>query len=132
MDFSAFDKEKLDEYAAEAKAAWGGTEAYREFQTKSKNRSETEERALGEGLMGIFAGFGEIEDGAPDSPEAQRQVMLLQEYITANYYRCTDDILAGLGAMYALGDEFTENIDKAGGTGTAGFVNRAIRIYCGK
>ncbi|MBR6394968.1 MAG: TipAS antibiotic-recognition domain-containing protein, partial [Ruminococcus sp.] len=34
--------------------------------------------------------------------------------------------------MYAAGGEFTENIDKMGGEGTAEFTARAISIYCGK
>ena len=38
MDFSAFDVKKLDEYAAQAKAAWGQTEAYKEFEEKEKGR----------------------------------------------------------------------------------------------
>ena len=33
-------------------------------------------------------------------------------------------------AMYASGGEFTENIDKAAGSGTAVFVAKAIEIYC--
>ncbi len=36
----------------------------------------------------------------------------------------------GLGKMYASGGEFTENIDKAAGSGTAVFVAKAIEIYC--
>ena len=32
--------------------------------------------------------------------------------------------------MYAAGGAFTENIDKAGGEGTAAFAQRAIAIYC--
>ena len=31
MDFSAFDTKKLDEYAARAKASWGATPEYREY-----------------------------------------------------------------------------------------------------
>ena len=42
----------------------------------------------------------------------------------------TKEILAGLGYMYSGGGEMTENIDKAGGTGTADFVSEAIRVYC--
>ena len=43
---------------------------------------------------------------------------------------CTKEILNSLGEMYAAGGEFTENIDKAGGEGTAVFAQRAIAIYC--
>ena len=34
--------------------------------------------------------------------------------------------------MYAGGGEFTENIDKAGGEGTAVFTADAIDFYCKK
>ena len=40
MDFSAFDKKKLDEYAAQAKESWGKTDAYKEFEEKSKDWTE--------------------------------------------------------------------------------------------
>lgn len=43
-----------------------------------------------------------------------------------------DDILLSLGTRYAAGGEFTENIDRAGGKGTAEFADRAIRAYCRK
>jgi len=39
MDFSAFDKSKLDEYARQAKEQWGNTSEYKEFAEKSKNTS---------------------------------------------------------------------------------------------
>lgn len=32
--------------------------------------------------------------------------------------------------MYAGGGEFTENIDAAGGVGTAEFADKAIDIFC--
>ena len=32
--------------------------------------------------------------------------------------------------MYIAGDSMTENIDAAGGEGTAQFAHRAIEIYC--
>ena len=51
---------------------------------------------------------------------------LLQGYITAHFYTCTDEILAGLGRLYAAGGELTEAIDRAGGPGTAAFAAEAI------
>ena len=130
MDFKAFDTKKIDEYAAQAKKAWGHTDAYREFEQKAGGRSKTDEQAYGAGLMELFTEFGAIKDRTPDSTEAQAQVKKLQDYITAHYYRCTDRILAGLGQMYATDEAFRENIDNAGGEGTAEFVSRAIQRYC--
>ncbi len=130
MDFSAFDTKKLDEYAAQAKASWGHTEAYREYEKKSQGRSSEEINSLAGQMMQIFAEFGAIKQESPNSESAQALVRRLQEFITQHYYTCTDEILAGLGQMYAAGGEMTDNIDKAGGKGTAAFVSEAIRIIC--
>ncbi len=132
MDFSAFDRSRQKRYAEEAKKQWGGTETYAQFEEKSKNRPETTEEALGRGMMEIFAEMGRIRDTAPDGADAQTLVKRLQSYITGHYYNCTNQILLGLGQMYAAGGEFTENIDAAGGEGTAEFVNHAIAVYCAK
>lgn len=35
MSFEAFDTRKIDEYAAQAKASWGKTDAYKEYEQKS-------------------------------------------------------------------------------------------------
>lgn len=132
MDFSAFDTKKLDEYAAEAKKTWGKTEAYKEFEEKSKGRTQEETKDISDGLMQMFVTFGEMKEMNPADGTVQKQVKRLQDYITAHFYNCTPQILYGLGQMYAAGGEFTENIDKTGGVGTAEFASKAIAIYCGK
>ncbi len=131
MDFSAFDTSKMDEYAARAREAWGSTAAYREYERKSEGRGQSEDRALAEQMMRIFAGFGTVREGDPGSEQAQALVRELRDFITEHYYTCTDQILSGLGQMYAAGGEMTDNIDRAGGEGTAAFASEAIRIFCG-
>ncbi len=130
VDFSAFDKSKLEDYASRAKAEWGQTEAYKEYEQRAKNRIDADEQDAAEGLMDIFSKFGEIKDSNPASAETQELVKTLQEYISDHYYTCTNPILRSLGQMYAAGGEFTENIDKTGGDGTAAFAAKAIGIYC--
>ena len=129
MDFSAFDTKKMEEYAAQAKAAWGETPAYHEFEEKSKGRTMNQQQDINTQMMGIFAEFGQLREGDPASEAAQNLVKKLQDFITAHFYTCTDEILASLGQMYAAGGEFTENIDKAGGAGTAEFSGKAIEIF---
>lgn len=129
MDFSAFDTKKLDEYAAQAKESWGKNEAYKEYEEKAKNWTEETEKNLEVGVMSLFAEFGEMKDLDPADEKVQAQVKKLQDYFTEHFYNCTPQILSGLGRMYAGGGEFTENIDKVGGEGTAEFVNRAIEVY---
>lgn len=132
MDFSVFDTKKMDEYARRAKEQWGKAAEYKEFEEKSQNRSEDEQRVITERFMQLFTDFGKLKDGKPESAEAQSLVKKLQDFITENFYQCSNDILLSLGQMYAGGGEFTANIDRAGGTGTADFTAEAIRIYCGK
>ena len=66
----------------------------------------------------------------PSDSAVQAQVKKLQDYITEHFYTCTNQILAGLGQMYNGGGSMTENIEKAGGAGTAEFAAKAIEIYC--
>ena len=131
MDFSSFDTEKIDRYSAQAKEKWGKTDAYKEYEKKTTGQSKSEMQETGDKLMDIFRQFGEIRHLSPACAEAQALVVKLQEFITANYYTCTKQILFGLGQMYAAGDEMNENIDKAGGEGTGVFARDAITHYCG-
>ena len=130
MDFKAFDTAKLDEYTKRAKEQWGNTAAYKEFEEKNEKRSNADNANLVQKTMEFFVQFGELRDRDPADGEVQAQVKRLQDFFTANFYNCTNEILRGLGKMYAGGGEFTENIDSAGGAGTAEFVSRAIEIYC--
>ena len=130
MDFSAFDTKKLDEYAARAKESWGETAAYKEYEQKVRGRSEADMKEVGGQMMDIFAEFGAIRMEDPSSRNAQELVRKLRDFISANYYTCTNQILSGLGQMYAGGGEMTENIDRYGGEGTAGFVSQAIKVFC--
>ena len=132
VDFSAFNRSKLDEYARRAKEEWGNTPEYKELAEHEKGRSPEETEKLTEQFMTLFAQLGEMKHLSVDAPEVQEKVKKVQDFITENFYTCTDEIFAGLGKMYACGGEISENIDKVGGEGTAVFVSRAIEVYCGK
>ncbi len=130
LTFDAFDTRKIDEYAAQAKASWGTTPAYKEYEEKSKGRTQEDDRKIHQGMIDLFAEFGKIRETDPASEEAQAQVRKLQAYITEHLYTCTREILGGLGRMYGGGGDFTTSIDSIGGEGTAVFASRAIEIYC--
>ena len=85
--------------------------------------------ATGADLMDIFAKLGQARHLSPDAPEVQSLIAELQRFITDHYSTCTNQILKGLGQLYIAGDEMTENIDKAGGPGTAEFAHKAIEIF---
>ena len=130
MNFKAYDTKKLDAYAAEAKQRWGRTDAWKESQEKAKGKTREDQAAEADGLMDIFRRLGQLRQGDPASPEAQALIAELRQYICDHYYNCTNQILFGLGQMYAAGDEMNENIDHAGGAGTGDFARRAIEAYC--
>ena len=120
----------MKNYETEACSRWGNTDDYREHEQKTKNYTKEKWAEANEGLMAIFAEFSTLKtSGATaDSAEAQALVANLQAHITANYYTCTDEILAGLGKMYVDDERFKKNIDKYG-EGTAEFASAAIEIY---
>ena len=82
-------------------------------------------------MMNIFAEFGKIKDMSPKCEEAVTLAKKLQDHITENYYTCTNEILLALGTMYEGDGDFTTNIDKVGGEGTAVFAYEAIKAMVG-
>lgn len=130
MDFTAFDTQKIQEYARQAKQQWGATSAYKEFEQKTAHQTAQEAANMGSRLMEILAVFGGMQHKSPAAPAVQTQVKALQAFITEHYYTCTKEIFAQLGQMYGAGGAFTENINAAGGPGTAEFAAKAIEVYC--
>ena len=123
----------MKNYETEVRERYGGTAAYREHEQKTKNYTKEKWVEANDGMMAIFAEFAVCKNSgaSADSAEAQALVAKLQEHITANYYTCTDEILAGLGKMYVADERFKKNIDKYG-EGTAEFAAEGIRIYVEK
>lgn len=132
MDFSAFDTRKMDEYSRQAKERWGTTEAYRQYEEKSRGWGPGEEQVLEKEVWDLFTEFGRLmrQGVLPREEQAQRQVERLREYFTEHFYDCTRELLAGLGKMYGGGGAFTEGINQAAGEGCAQYVAEAIAHYC--
>ena len=119
-----------NKFEIETRERYGNTAAYREHEQKTKNYTKEKWAEANDGMMAIFAEFAACKDSnaSADSVEAQALVAKLQAHITANYYTCTDEILAGLGKMYVADERFKKNIDKYG-DGTSEFAAEGIRIY---
>ena len=130
MNFKVFDKSEIEHYKAEAKAKWGKTQAYQDYAKKTATQSEDEQKEIANRLLGVFSELGSLRHLAPAAKEVQEKISVLQKFITDNYYVCTNEILSGLGQMYVGDERFKNNIDSAGGDGTAEFVSRAISVYC--
>ena len=120
----------MKNYETEVRERWGDTSAYCEHEQKTKNYTKEKWAEANDGLMAIFAEVAACKQSGADSDsdEAQALVAKLQAHITANYYTCTDEILAGLGKIYVADERFKKNIDKYG-DGTAEFASAAIEVY---
>ena len=129
MDFEGFDPNKIDEYSGQAKMLYGKTDAYKEFEQKSKGRTREQEKDLGAQVMDLFAQLGKMRPCQPDCDAAQAWAKELQAFFTEHFYTCTPQILKGLAESYAGGGSMTENIDKVGGAGTGAFAKEIIDIY---
>lgn len=135
FDMNVFDNSDFiserNKYAAEAKEKWGKTAAYKEYEKKSSAYSKEKYNELNSSISDIFGEFAEYFRSGEKAYDANAQALVkkLQDFITENYYRCTDEILAGLGKMYIADERFKTNIDSHG-SGTAEFVSSAIDAYC--
>ena len=127
----AFDNSEFEKTRAEAKARWGDTDAYREYEAKAGDYTAQDKNDLAAGMDQIMAAFAVCKKSGETAASAGAQALVgrLQNYITAHCYTCTDQILAGLGQMYVADERFRQNIDKHG-MGTAVFIRDAIEAYC--
>jgi len=129
----AFDNSKFESYKTEVRERWGQTRAYAEYTEKSKGRTQETKSAITQGMDAVLEEFALcMKNGSThDSASAQALVKKLQNYISENFYTCTDEILAGLGQMYTADERFKTNIDRHA-PGTAEYITKAINNYCGK
>ncbi len=117
----------VSDFKEEAESRWGNTSAYKEFQSKN---IKTDVYADFDGIFGEFSVC--MKNGLKSSAsDVQALVQKLKDFITANFYTCTNDILAGLGQMYVCDERFKANIDKYA-AGTAEFVSDSIKTFCQK
>ena len=116
--------------AKEAKERWGKTDAYSEYDNKTKGYSKEKYNELNQEMESILEEFSRCMQNGIESGSVKTQglVKKLQKHITKNYYTCTIEILAGLGKMYTTDERFKKNIDKYA-DGTAEYISEAIDIY---
>ncbi|WP_459480123.1 MerR family transcriptional regulator [Clostridium saccharoperbutylacetonicum] len=133
MSFKEFDMTEIEsakkKYAKEVKERFGNTEAYAESEEKTKNYGKEQWQEIDAESKKLLKAFADNMDKNPDSEEIQKLVKEWQDFITKSFYKCTNEILQGLGMMYVEDERFKKNID-SNGEGTAEFISKAIEIYC--
>ncbi|AGF54376.1 DNA-binding transcriptional MerR regulator [Clostridium saccharoperbutylacetonicum] len=133
MSFKEFDMTEIEsakkKYAKEVKERFGNTEAYTESEEKTKNYGKEQWQEIDAESKKLLKAFADNMDKTPDSEDVQKLVKEWQNFITKSFYKCTNEILQGLGMMYVEDERFKKNID-SNGEGTAEFISKAIEIYC--
>lgn len=115
-------------YENEVLERFGNTDAYKESKAKTADYTNEKWNSVISGMEGIFAEFAEYNSRGESADGACELVEKLRDYITENFYNCTDEILAGLGQMYVCDERFKANIDKHG-EGTTEYAAAAIAAY---
>lgn len=77
MTFDPFDPNDFEAHKADAKARWGNTKAYAQYEKRGNP-------AAGGGLMTIIAGIAALRSITADSPET-----VAAEYVSAAIAACT-------------------------------------------
>jgi len=130
--FAYCNRHGLNMYDTEAKQRWGNTKEYKEFEHKTADKTPAEMDAYGADLMTKFTELGKLRKDCftAESKEVQAKVDELRKYICEHYYECSKEVFSSLGDMYVADERFKDNIDQAGGRGTAAFAQKAIKKYC--
>ncbi len=135
IDMKVFDNTEFEiqrkAYLEEAEKRWGCTSAYKQSKQKTADYDNEKWTELNKESENIISEFAKCKtDGVNcSSEEAKKLVKKWQDFITANYYNCTNEILNSLAEMYVSDERFKVNIDKHG-LATAEFMCDSIKAYC--
>ncbi|MCL2864690.1 MAG: MerR family transcriptional regulator [Lachnospiraceae bacterium] len=133
MSFKEFDISEIEalkeKYATEVKEHWGHTAAYAESTKKTKNYDTAKWNELQKVQDSIFLRFAESMGKEPSHTDIQALVKERQDFITNNFYVCSNEMLQELAQMNLTDERFKKNIDKFA-DGLTEFIAKATDIYC--
>jgi hypothetical protein len=116
------------QHAAEVEERWGGTEAYRQSNAKTKGYSDADWVEIEAELDAIEADFARaLESGvAPDDDQALALAERARSHIDRRYYSCSHDMHAALADMYTADERFKAHYEDRR-EGLAEYVSAAIK-----
>lgn len=133
MSFKEFDMTEIEsireQYISEVKEKWGNTSEFIESEAKTKMYDKTKWEEIGVSYRSIFEEFAKNIKKPVEHPDVQALVKKWQDFISTNFYKCTNEILKSLGEMYVKDIRFKNNIDRYA-PGLSEFISKAIDFYC--
>lgn len=135
--FEAFSNQEILEAQAqfqkEARKNWGTSIEYQSFDHFFSEHTQRERMSKWNGLMAqsqsLFKRIAEYTSLSPALPEVQELVKEWQDYISENFYPCSNEMLSYLGQLYVTDHRFSDYIDRFG-NGVSAFFRKAIQHYC--
>ncbi len=132
LSFSEFDESsiiaKQKEYHEEVVHRWKNTQAYKEFEEKQSKRNN-EFPDIDKKAREIFGEIAKCMESPPSCKKVQHLISLWQNYITENYYNCTNEMLQYLALLYVEDARFKTYINSIGDD-LAQYINEAMNFYC--
>lgn len=135
INFSVFNEDKIIElqqrYHQEVLERWENTTAYQQYKNKYAGMEKKKEwQLLDSAARKIFGKIFQHIDETPDSKNVQAVIHEWRNFISANYYDCSIEMLRYLGFLYISDERFSSTINSYGDERLSEFVNQAITIYC--
>ncbi len=135
---SAFSNNEILElqqkYRDEITEHWGSTPEYHEFSNYFSKKSRKEQAKQWSNFLfysqSLFERLAEYEEESPLLAAVQEIVGEWQDYLSENFYHCTDEMLLNLGELYEFDKRFSAYINRFGSENLASFFNRAIKAHC--
>lgn len=132
MSFAEFNNDAYqalrEEYAAQAKAQWGTTPAYGEYEKKTRGYETKDWEEIQGEMQVLFQQIAASMEKPANSPQTQALVAEWQALITQRFYHCTPEILQSLGEMYTADPRFQKNLDHIK-PGLARYLSEAIAAF---
>jgi len=114
-----------DEYKAEVEERWGTTGEFLESK-KTKKYTKSDWDRIKSQQNDIFIRLSKEEDITTNTVKALVQEW--QDFITNNFYTCSDKVLLALAEMYETDERFMKNLDKIS-DGFAKHLSESIKYH---
>ena len=126
--YAGFSKEEAAAYAAEAKARWGNTDAYKQSQERVKKMSKEQFERIGKEGDELQKEIVANMDKGPNSPAVQK--LIAKHYDNLRYfYEPNLELYRGLADMYVSDPRFAAHFEKYHPDLPA-FMRDAMHAFC--
>ncbi len=126
--YDGLSKEKMEEYAKEAKERWGNTDAYKQSQERYAKMSKDDLAKIKKAGEDLLKEIAAVMDKGVTDPIVQALIARHYDGLRA-FYEPNMTMYRGLGAMYADDPRFSIYFDKFA-PGLSVFMKEAIAVYC--